>query len=194
MKTGRWRESTRLQKGSALVAHAGGTLWRVESGAFGILSEMTDPRAMLQGIARTGDVIGIELITGEPAPASVCALIEGRLQRLQCRSMSEENELLRQAHAQSRRQCRELLQLRVGLVHDRLALLLLLLGTSGGPEPGSTSIPSLRHLSMILDSAQETICRALADIRHGRADAMRGRTAARTSRGRRRAADAVAPR
>lgn len=115
-------------------------------------------------LALPGDWLGVETLIGDPAPALASVLAEAVIVPAASCMPPERSALLATAYAQARRQAREFLQLRSGLLADRVRHLLLLLGVSQG-EDMDVELPSLRQLAGLLDATPEAICRVLSGLR-----------------------------
>lgn len=158
-----------LRAGQALSLVDGTSLWRVTRGAVGVALE---PQALDGGESRTqflalpGDLIGSDLLVGGTAASQVVAVTSAELEAVPRVDLDDRHALLQRAYAQSRRQGREILRLRTGLVADRVRQMLLLLGEHGADaDEVDIELPSLRRLADILDASPEAICRVLCRLR-----------------------------
>lgn len=158
----------RLRAGQALSRVDGTRLWRVAQGVLGVALEPgdTDHDVRTQFLALPGDLIGTDPLAGSPLVPHVFAVTAAELEAVPCADTDQHHALLQLAYAQSRRQGREILRLRTGLVADRVKQMLLLLGQPDA-DSGETEVelPSLRRLADLLDASPEAICRVLGRLR-----------------------------
>lgn len=140
-------------------------LWRVRRGLMAISTRDEGDGERTHFLAAPGDLIGVESLAGEPVALRACAVTAVEVEPLACADLRFQPELLRQAYAQSRRQGREILRLRTGLVADRVRQMLLLLGENAGADDAEVELPSLRRLADLLDASPEAICRVLGRMR-----------------------------
>lgn len=140
-------------------------LWRVRRGLMAISVRNDGDGERTHFLAVPGDLIGVESLVGEPVALRACAVTAVEVEALACDDLRLQPDLLRQAYAQSRRQGREILRLRTGLVADRVRQVLLLLGEHAGARDAEVELPSLRRLADLLDASPEAICRVLGRMR-----------------------------
>lgn len=157
--------SCRIAAGSAMAERKLQRQWRVREGALVICHRGDDAIERAQYLAMAGDLIGVEPLIGEPPPSRIQAVASATLTAVAASGEQAQSGLLAQALAQSRRQARELLQLRSGRLHVRVLRLLSMLGQSKGGEV-EVGLPPLRQLSLLLDATPEAICRALTSMKH----------------------------
>lgn len=155
-----------LRPGQELAGTDLTRLWCVRRGMLGIAHDALAEDARTQFLALSGDLIGAELLAGEGAPGRVVAVTAAELEPVPCFGLDSRHGVLSMAYAQSRRQGREILRLRTGLVADRVKQMLLLLGEHGEHgEVTDVELPSLRQLADLLDASPEAICRVLGRMK-----------------------------
>ncbi len=155
-----------LRPGHELAVADVTRLWRVRRGMLGMAQGTPAEDARVQFLALPGDLVGAELLTREADPSRVIAVTAAELEAVPCFGLASRHEVLTVAYAQSRRQGREILRLRTGLVADRVKQMLMLLGEHGdGCDEAEVELPSLRQLADILDASPEAICRVLGRMR-----------------------------
>lgn len=137
-------------------------LWQLRQGVLAIGLAADDHRP--QYLALPGDWIGVETLSGGPAPDWAWVMADARIEPAALVEARAHRRFLATAYAQARRQAREFLQLRSGSLTDRVRNLLLMLGASQG-EHMDVELPSLRQLSALLDATPEAICRVLSGLR-----------------------------
>jgi hypothetical protein len=155
----------RVAAGSAMDERNLRSPWRVREGALVICHRGDDAIERAQYLAVAGDLIGVEPLIGEASPSRVQALASATLTPVVAGTEHAQSGLLAQALAQSRRQARELLHLRSGVLRGRVLRLLSMLGQPNGSEV-EVGLPPLRQLALLLDATPEAICRALTSMKH----------------------------
>ncbi len=140
-------------------------LWRVRRGLMAISARDDGEGERTHVLAVPGDLLGVAALAGEAVALRARALTAVAGEPLACADRPLQPDLLRQAYAQSRRQGREILRLRTGMVADRVRQMLLLLGEHAGTDDAEVELPSLRRLAELLDASPEAICRVLGRMR-----------------------------
>ena len=155
---------TAVAPGQTLL-HAGqhGALWRVSSGAFRI-ERPGDGAAGLIQLALPGDHIGLEALFGQPYGVSVTALLPSTAQTEPVPHAAARLAMLAHAMTQQQRQAHDMARLRSGLAADRVAWLLRCLGTDPADPAARKTLPPLKDMARIIDTAPETICRELGRL------------------------------
>jgi hypothetical protein len=155
--------------GQALLGLGQTGIWRLTAGCVVLFEESRDlslaPKPLY--LARAGDLIGVESLTGDAAPASAQALASSRLVALTAPEADAGSAILIECLQQARRQARDMLQLRTGMLRGRVEWLLALIGFAQG-RPEGFALPPLRQLGLLLDASPEAICRALSSMRPNR--------------------------
>lgn len=154
-----------LRSGALLDETDALPLWRVRRGLMALGARDGREGERTHFLAVPGDLIGVEALVGEPAALRACAVTAVEIEALACVDLRLQPDLLRQAYAQARRQGREILRLRTGLVADRVRQMLLLLGEHADADDAEVELPSLRRLADLLDASPEAICRVLGRMR-----------------------------
>lgn len=154
-------------------------LWRLQLGVVAI-SHASDEHGP-HYLALPGDLIGAEVLAGQPVPLRGWVLAEAVLVPVAPGGAGQQRELLSAAYGQARRQARDFLRLRTGSLADRIRDLLLLLGVSQGEEL-NVELPSLRLLSGLLNASPEAICRVLSGLKQLKILASQPRRHTRVSR------------
>ena len=114
-------------------------------------------------LAKAGDVLGAETLFQSGYEWTAIAMTDVCLTDLQANA--RRSELLRESFKRQQSRMVEMIQMRTGRLAKRLSLLVRALIAS---QPGMVGpiarrdLPSLREMSIILDSAPESICRELA--------------------------------
>jgi CRP-like cAMP-binding protein len=142
-------------------------LWRVQSGALRMDSQVGDEASRFMRLALPGDVIGVEQWVGSDDSLSVRALTPVTLTAVQAEG-AEMMALLMETVVLAHQRCREVVSLRTGPVAQRVKCLLLMFADSVNQEAKSTAdcaLPHLSDLSDILDAAPETVSRVFSSMR-----------------------------
>ncbi|RQO53466.1 hypothetical protein DBR47_23895 [Paucibacter sp. KBW04] len=149
--------------GVAYPLPPGGGLWRLRSGAMRLDCPQQEGENLVKGLALPGDLLGIEALCPNGLPAQLRALTACRLQPVALADDAASSALLLQALSQSQRQQRDFAQLRTGPVGERIKALLLML-TRGETTPEACTLPALREMAALIDSAHETISRVISSM------------------------------
>ncbi len=115
-------------------------------------------------LARAGDLIGIETLFQPGYECTAVALTDVVLSDLA--TSAKRSELLRESFKSQQTRMVEMIQMRTGRLAKRLSLFIqaLIEAQPGLQGPiARKELPSLRDMSLILDSAPESICRELAN-------------------------------
>ena len=115
-------------------------------------------------LAKAGDVIGAETLFQPGYEWTAIALTDVYLTELA--EPAKRSELLRESFKRQQARMVEMIQMRTGRLAKRLTSFIraLIEAQPGLQGPiARKELPSLREMSLILDSAPESICRALAD-------------------------------
>ena len=147
------------------LIHTGeyGGVWRVTSGVLRLDALTKDGLQFVQ-LALPGDVLGAETLCGLPYTYTATALSVAAVEEVPVNGQDIRNQLIGQAYTQQQRRTRDMMALRCGHVHERVAYLLRLLATQadGGAQTlDRRELPSLKELAVVLDTASETLCREL---------------------------------
>jgi len=177
--------------GTAWLPGDCGPLWRV---SYGVLRLDTPGRRIpaspsLVQLALPGDLVGMEVLCGQPYRFGVSALTAAQIESVPIPSEEDRVALLQAALVQQQRRSLDMAALRTGPVLERTTQLLRLLGHEDHiGAPGSSvqanairaTLPRLRELAEVVDAKPETVCRALARLLPSRAG-QRGPVAALSS-------------
>ena len=149
-----------------------GTLWRVVEGAVRLDRDSGSIRQPVQ-LALPGDLIGTEILCGQPYQFSASAFTRCRLQPVRPPADATHQLLLQQALLQHMGRSQDMALLRTGSVLQRLSHLLSLLGLvlaalqagqDGSADAVRQALPALREVALLIDAKTETVCRALAQL------------------------------
>ena len=140
-------------------------LWQLKSGV--LLFEVIDNEVPMPVVrlAHPGDLVGDEALSGQPSPHRARALTPVRLSAVSLSAQTRPH-LLAQVLEQQRTRALEMTALRQGPVASRVGLLhALLVQAVTEPASAQPEQPPLKDLARIVDSAPETVCRALKTVR-----------------------------
>lgn len=154
------------------AAGESGPLWRITEGVV-VLQSSSDADAQLVQLAIAGDLLGIESLYDGHYGLAARALTACRLERVELNGDPDRLRLMQQALQQQHDRGIDVAGLRTGLVSDRLALLLHLLGhdwlelsaaSQSKIEAVRCELPSLGDLACAINAQKETVCRVLGRL------------------------------
>ena len=145
---------------AVLVAGMPGRCWRIHQGAVR-LTRWVDDSEHFAGLARTGDLIGVEALMGHDSTFSAYALSELILEP----SGALDSAALLAALASSEQRAAEALALCRGTADERIARLMTLLAKPTASGHARVQMPSLREMAEITNLTQETISRVVSRLR-----------------------------
>ena len=167
----------RLAAGERLyeAATAAGAGWHLLCGALRLDQGLGARDGFVQ-LFLPGDLVGLETLCGLPYQGSARALTECLLQPLPepgCVSPSTKAVWLTSALTQQLQRAGDMAALRTGSTPERVKRLLLLLRPAREPEAASLahldaqahSLPRIKDIANIVDSAPETVSRILSGLR-----------------------------
>lgn len=158
------QNSLKLSRGK-LLAHAGemGALWRIQEGVLRVEQVSHDDTILVQ-LAFPGDLVGVESVCAEPYAYTLSALTACELVALPVDTDFARYSAVAQGFMQQQERTRDMMRLRTGSVHERLAYFLKLLSRNAD---GSTralersDMPTHKQVANIIGTAPETVCREL---------------------------------
>ncbi|MEZ5663662.1 MAG: cyclic nucleotide-binding domain-containing protein [Burkholderiaceae bacterium] len=149
-----------------------GIIWRVVEGVVRLDRESGQQRLPVQ-LALPGDLIGVEVLCGQPYQFTATAFSDCQLVPIRVRDEAHCQALLQEVLLQQQDRSQDMATLRTGSVVHRLSHLLRLLGLPWqGLSPRldvhadriRQQLPALRDLAMVVDAKHETVCRALSQL------------------------------
>jgi hypothetical protein len=158
-----------FQRGQILTeVNQSGPLWLVETGAF-LLERPNDSEDTDVLIAVQGDFIGAESIWGQPYSFKAVSLMTSSVKPIPCETDLHRAHFASLILIQHQRRTFDMLRLKTGSVEDRLKTLLQML-TQQKKENAlhlieSAELPSLFDIARVVNSAMETVCRGLNQIK-----------------------------
>ena len=156
--------SMRLRSGQTLLESGQhGPVWRVIAGVLRLERPSPDGQMLVQ-LALPGDLVGVESLCAQPHAFSASALTECQLEAVDITGELGHYATMAKGFLQQQRQTLDMMRLRSGPIHQRLAYLLTVLGKDmeGKVRPiEREELPTLREMAQIVDSALETVCREL---------------------------------
>lgn len=163
-----------LDNGDAVPAAPGNSLWRIASGTLAM-------QAMPEGVknqegqslwlAQPGDYVGWERLTPGAQPLLARAITPVVLEQVHLPQGSahtaQTDALLRSCLQQLQQRFVQMAQLRLGSVAQRIRTLLLLVAEAQGAngQDQGHALPSLSCMAQIIGARQETVSRALSELR-----------------------------
>ncbi len=153
-------------------AGTSGPVWRVVEGVVRLDRDSGPIRQPVQ-LALPGDLIGTEVLCGQPYQLSASAFTVCLLEPVHPGSNVVPDPLLQQALLQQLGRSQDMARLRTGSVLQRLTHLLGLMGLdppvlrAGGAAQADAvrkALPTLREVALVVDAKTETVCRALAQL------------------------------
>ncbi len=157
---------------SIFLAGDSGPVWRVVEGMVR-LDRASGPTRQPVQLALPGDLVGSEVLCGQPYQYSARAFTPCRLESVPLGADGLPGPLLQQALMQQIERSQDMAQLRTGSVMQRLTHMLALLGVgwrtdqppvSGQADAIRRALPTLREVALLIDAKTETVCRALAQL------------------------------
>ncbi|MEZ5703204.1 MAG: hypothetical protein R3E42_16470 [Burkholderiaceae bacterium] len=149
-----------------------GPVWRVVEGVVR-LDRAAGPVCQPVQLALPGDLVGSEVLCGQPYQYSAMAFTPCRLEPVPRGADGSPGPLLQQALLQQIERSQDMAQLRTGSVMQRLTHMLALLGLGWRTDQPPVSLqadairralPTLREVALLVDAKTETVCRALAQL------------------------------
>jgi CRP-like cAMP-binding protein len=181
-----------LNAGETLFeAGLSGAVWRLERGALRLMQPDTRILSVVR-VALPGDLVGVEIFCDQPYAFSAVALTDCVLVPVQAQTAEQRLASLNAGFLQQQRRLVDMLMLRRGQVAQRVRYLLELLGFDQ-PEselPAVRKLPYLKDMATLVDSAPESVCRALGALKH---PALREQTLTLEATGRKRREKSLRP-
>lgn len=158
------QNSLRLGHGK-LFAHAGemGSLWRIQEGVLR-LEQVSHDETILVQLAFPGDLVGVESVCAEPYAYTLSALTTCDLVALPVDTDFARYSAVAQGFMQQQERTRDMMRLRTGTAHERLAYFLKLMSRNADGSLRTlerSDMPTLREMGTIIGIAAETVCREL---------------------------------
>ena len=153
-----------LPMGEALFdAGCSGPVWQVRNGVFR-LERMTDTGWSFVQLALPGDLLGVETLCAEPYGVRASALVDSQAVLLNLPSQDARQQALRAAFLQQQQRALDTVRLRSGSVSSRVNHFLATLTQATGAltqRVRDCDLPYLKDIAQIVDSAPESVCRAM---------------------------------
>lgn len=146
-----------------LQATSGLCAWRVVSG-YVRLDLMSPDEAMLAGLGLRGDIIGSEALISGKYEFEATALSDCELEAWFGPSASQPTAAL-QLLAHTTQRAAKVMALRSGLAASRIRRLISLLQQADDAD--TLPLPDQRAMAEITGLTHETVCRVMAQMRHG---------------------------
>ena len=143
-----------------------GPVWQVTRGVLR-LERISDEGATFVQLALPGDLIGVEALCAEPYAFSVTAVVDSEAAPLDFASEAQRHQTLAHAFLQQQRRTAEAVRLRSGSVASRVEHFLSTLTRATGAltqRVRDCDLPYLRDIALIVDSAPESVCRAMSGL------------------------------
>lgn len=161
------REARVLAMGECLfeAGHAG-PVWQVTRGMLR-LERIGEEGASFVQLALPGDLVGVEALCAEPYAFSVAAVVDSEAVALVLDSDAARHQTLAHAFLQQQRRTAEAVRLRSGSVASRVEHFLGTLAQASGAltqRVRDAELPYLRDIAQIVDSAPESVCRAMSGL------------------------------
>jgi CRP-like cAMP-binding protein len=142
-------QNTFLLNHGKQLAQAGefGSLWRVQEGVLR-LEQVTHEGALLVHLAMPGDLVGVEALCAEPYAYSVTALTRCVLVEQDIEFDFARYSAVVQGFMQQQERTKDMMRLRTGTAHERLAYLLKLLAhnaNGSSRELDRRDLPTLKE-------------------------------------------------
>lgn len=147
----------------SLLFEAGSTgpVLQIHSGAVRLDHPNADGPTFVQ-LALPGDLIGLEREAGLPYAFSARAVVPSRYAPA---GIAVKPEQRMDGWQQQNRRCIEALRMRSGSAPERLRHLLLLLSQGNPSDDLGQTLPTLKDMAAIIDSAPETVSRILGSLK-----------------------------
>ena len=143
-----------------------GAVWVVEQGALRV-DRITPQGVTFVQLAWPGDLLGVESLCAQPYSFRVTALGPSSVRAVDVSREPERHRVLAQAYLQQQARAVEAAQLRSGPVATRVGHFLAAWSRATGAitqRVRDVELPYLRDIAVIVDSAPESVCRALGRL------------------------------
>ena len=144
-----------------------GAVWVVEQGAFRVERVSPQGGATFVQLAWSGDWLGVESLCAQPYSFRVTAMGPSLVREVDVSQEPERHRVLAQAYLQQQARAVEAAQLRSGPVASRVGYFLAAWSRATGAitqRVRDFELPYLRDIAVIVDSAPESVCRALGRL------------------------------
>ena len=156
-----------LAMGSRLFeAGCAGPVWRVCAGIFRLERQGEDGLCFVQ-LALPGDLLGVECLCSEPYGVTATALVDSAAVPLALDAAGEREQALMTAVLQQQMRAVDTVRMRSGTVSSRVDHFLSTLTRATGAmtqRVRDCDLPYLRDIAQIVDSAPESVCRAMGTL------------------------------
>lgn len=160
-------EAKSLRMGDSLLeAGAIGPVWRVTRGVFR-LERVSDEGVAFVQLALPGDLLGVEALCSERYSFSATAVVDSEAVPLALADDAARHRVLADAFLQQQARTAEAVRLRSGTVASRVDHFLTTLAHATGvitQRVRDCDLPYLRDIAHIVDSAPESVCRAMGGL------------------------------
>ncbi|MDD0841048.1 hypothetical protein PSQ40_20895 [Curvibacter sp. HBC61] len=160
-------EARALTMGERLLdAGQAGPVWRVTRGVFR-LERLSDEGWSFVQLALPGDLIGVEALCTQAYAFGATAVVDSEAVPLTLESDALRHQVLADAFLQQQRRSAEAVRLRSGTVASRVDHFLATLAHATGvitQRVRDCDLPYLRDIALIVDSAPESVCRAMGSL------------------------------
>lgn len=160
-------ETRQLPMGERLFeAGVIGPVWRVTQGVFR-LERLDEHGRSFVHLALPGDLLGVEALCAHAYAFVATALVNSEAEPLALADDAQRHQLLASAYLQQQTRAAEAVRLRSGSVATRVNHFLATLTRATGvmtQRVRDCDLPYLRDIAQIVDSAPESVCRALGSL------------------------------
>lgn len=143
-----------------------GPVWQVAAGMFRLERQSEQGLSFVQ-LALPGDLLGVEMLCAESYGMTATALVDSQAVPLDLAGAGEREQALMKALLQQQMRAVDTVRMRSGTVSSRVDHFLSTLARATGAmtqRVRDCDLPYLRDIAQIVDSAPESVCRAMGAL------------------------------